>query len=169
MIATPFVRLPRRKYDPRLENVPRIDLDYLEAYESDSDESVITEASFKFSDDSDDSSEVSFSPEDATKYSAEFDDDSELERRTEEDMMANEVASKTTSVTYRTKGQKLGRLKKIRNFIRRSPAYIKFQKWRKKNAEARRHAMIRRFEKLTEELPQKYRDDILEKIREDER
>lgn len=174
MIVTPFARLPRKKFDPRLEDVPRIDLDYLEEYVSDSDsESALTEESFRFSEDSDeDSNSSSFSPADDTQYSAEWseseDESNEQDRIAEQDMLAQEEASRISALSTR-KRKKPSLLKKCKNFIRRRPTYVKFQRWRKKNAEARRHAMIRRYEQMAVELGPQIREEIFAKMEEDEK
>lgn len=173
MIVTPFARLPRKKYDPRLENVPRIDVQYLEDYVSDSDtESAVSEESFKFSDESDEESESSsfWSPEDNEQQSAQWSDSGEDESQNQENEIdKQEEESRMSALSNRSRARKVSVAKRIKNYIRRRPAYVKFQLWRKKNAEARRHAMIRRYERMAVEIKDHLREEILAKMDEDEK
>jgi hypothetical protein len=168
MIVTPFARLPRKKYDPKLENVPRIDIQYLEDYVSDSDtESQVSEESFKFSEDSDEESEASSVWN--NQQSAEWSDSEKESEGPQDDLDRRDEESRVSALSNRSRQRKAGTMKKIKNFFKRRPAYVQFQLWRKKNAEARRHAMIRRYERLAVQYKDDLREEIIVKMEEDEK
>jgi hypothetical protein len=195
MIAAPFARLPRKKYHPVLDNSRRVDLDHLKNYvsESSSSSSGDESLSYRFSDSDSNSdsegSESSSSSGSRSSYSyqssksdvnlqPEPDEVSHLTHETvpeEEDDDLIEKASVGSSsqissiVTKSTLPSKKSLYKKWLHFLRKRRAYVKFQIWRKKNAEKRRHAIIRHYEAKIVEYREQIRQDVLHEIEEQEK
>jgi len=173
MIVVPFQRLPRKSYDPR-EDIPRVDIEYLQDYESETySSSNESERSFMFSDGSSDSEESYGSPQ-TGEYSSFISENMSADSYDEEADIVEEPMNESSKITGSVhsvrsqKRKKHGFLKRLKMFIRRRKSYVRFQNWRKRKAEERRHFMIRMYEAKAEDEYHRAREEILNKIREDE-
>jgi hypothetical protein len=187
--VVPFARLPRKAYRPKLENVIRVDLDYLresvapaspseysdsrddrlDLSDSDSDNSSSSSYSSYSSASSSSSPHPSSSPSSPQyqppSYSSlkQFD---ELDHDRDESQSGNGNGS-TVSHSLQKK-KKFTFLKLVKGFLRQRRSYVLFQMWRERKANERRSQMLIQLEEKATVLKNKIYNEIEREIDEDQ-
>lgn len=195
MSIVPFARLPIKEYRLKTDPRPRIDIQYLADYvESESSESEEEEQNYTFSSDSEseeeekkdeeENSEEENSDEEGSGQSQSYDEYEEeggeenvsnsyytideLETLSDEEEEGTNSTESDSNKTKMKKPKKPDFKSRVKAYIRSGKRYQRFQAWRKKKAEKRRHKMLRYWESQIEKMDIKIRDEIQQQMDEDE-